>query len=306
MKSNSYVGLSNTTIKPGYIYVLIHPSDPNLYKIGKTVQDPLKRLAQHNNNHNEYAGQLVKETGQKWEIKTYIEVLDPTLAESAFWGATPFVDIPFLGGIEIQKMEWEDVQNGLDAAKKVGIRSLPQKKYIPDHVYAYTKWMKNRLRGRDITLMDYVKSKCSGKARFKCCNGHEWKTWVRYVAYGEGCPTCKVGERSAEEMLDLLNLAHLELLINPNKPGFIKISLRYLVEPKNIENFGVDEGWVTHRYRDVEEDPELAEVIIWELLGVPKPINGEPIKMALDKAEGAFRQLIDRLREKIALLEKEK
>lgn len=58
-------------IKPGYIYVLTHPSDPNLYKIGVTVLEPTKRLSQHNSDFSRAAGRVVKETGQKWELKEY-------------------------------------------------------------------------------------------------------------------------------------------------------------------------------------------------------------------------------------------
>ena len=51
-------------MKSGYLYVLVHPSDPDLYKIGVTILHPEKRLAQHNRHYEEYAGQIVKETGQ--------------------------------------------------------------------------------------------------------------------------------------------------------------------------------------------------------------------------------------------------
>ena len=76
-------------MKSGYLYVLVHPSDPDLYKIGVTILHPEKRLAQHNSQFDKYAGQVVKETGQKWEIKKFIAVPDPYWAEKVFWGATP-------------------------------------------------------------------------------------------------------------------------------------------------------------------------------------------------------------------------
>ena len=91
-------------MKSGYLYVLVHPSDPDLYKIGQTTCHPEKRLAQHNSNYKEYTGQIVKETGQKWELKTYIAVPDPYWAESVFWDATPLAVIPFRRGIEVEKM----------------------------------------------------------------------------------------------------------------------------------------------------------------------------------------------------------
>ena len=81
--------------RAGYLYVLVHPSDPNLYKVGVTVLDPKKRLAQHNSQLDKAAGRIVQETGQKWEIKKVMEVPDVYWAESAFWGVMPFVDFPF-------------------------------------------------------------------------------------------------------------------------------------------------------------------------------------------------------------------
>lgn len=90
-------------MKPGYLYILVHPSDTDLYKVGVTILHPKERLAQHNRNHEEYAGRIVKETGQEWELKTYIAVPDPYWAEKAFWGATHFPEIPFRRGIEVEK-----------------------------------------------------------------------------------------------------------------------------------------------------------------------------------------------------------
>src|SRR5688572_31215216 len=182
-------------MKSGYLYVLVHPSDPDLYKIGVTILHPEKRLAQHN-RHYEYAGQIVKETGQKWELKTYIAVPDPYLAERAFWGATPFGDIPYRRGVEVEKMEWKLVQAGLDAAKKAGVRRPPA---LPDHVHALTAWMNKRLAGRGITLVGHVRSKY-GKSTFQCSNGHEWRTVPNGVAEGEGCPQCGIGEKDPEEI----------------------------------------------------------------------------------------------------------
>jgi hypothetical protein len=52
-------------MKSGHLYVLTHPSNPKLYKIGVTIKHPKERLNEHNQNYEEYAGQIVKETGQK-------------------------------------------------------------------------------------------------------------------------------------------------------------------------------------------------------------------------------------------------
>lgn len=286
-------------MKPGYLYVLVHPSDPNLYKIGQTIRDPEKRLVEHNTNYEEYTGQIVKQTGQKWEIKTYIAVPDPSFAEKVFWGATPLANIPYLGGIEVQKMEWEWVQAGLEAAKKVGVRPPP--KPFPDHVYAYTAWMKKRLEGRDITLVGHVTSR-SGKSIFRCSNSHEWRTRSIFVAEGEGCPQCGIGERKLEEIWQAAKLGYLCLLIHPDRPGVIKIGLTYTTLEQCFEGniFG---DWEVHRYRFVEE-PVLAESLIWELLGIPRPHDHEPVNMDLSIAEQAFRDLVYQMHHEISLTEK--
>lgn len=291
-------------MKPGYLYVLTHPSESNLYKIGQTTQEPLKRLAQHNSNYDKYAGKIVKETGQKWLLKTYIEVPDPYWAESVFWGSTPLADIPFLGGIEIQHMEWEWVVRGLEAAKRAGKR--PHETPLNDWVYSYTKLMRQRLIGRDINLVGYVESWVSGTATFKCCNNHEWKTRVQFVAEGAGCPECGAGEKSPEEMSQIKNLAFLFLLTKPDNPGFgpIKTILSYGSRDEFYEKYS-DSNWVVHRSRYVEEGPELSEPIFWELLGLPKPKQGAEVEVDIKVAEYAFRNVIYRLRQRIAAVEKE-
>ena len=287
-------------MKSGYLYVLVHPSDPDLYKIGVTTQHPEKRLAAHNSKNEEYTGQVVKKTGQKWIIKTYIAVPDTYWAENVFWGATGFADLPYRRGIEIEKMEWALVQKALDAATKAGVRPP---KPVPDWVYTYTARMKKRLEGRDIKLVGYVQS-MAGKATFQCSNGHEWRTIPDLVANGAGCPQCGIGEKDQEEIRQTIKAGYLCLLINPNKPGFIKIGLTYSTPEQGFEEI-TWEGWEVHRFRYVEE-PALAESIIWELLGIPLPHDREPISIDLKIAEQAFRDLIYRVQQEIASAEKKK
>ncbi len=289
------------TMKAGYLYVLVHPSDPNLYKIGVTILRPEKRVDQHNRHHEKHAGQIVKETGQKWELNTYIAVPDPYWAEKAFWGATHFSVIPYLGGIEVQRMKWQLVQKGLEAAKKAGLR--PPERPLPDHVYAYTAWMNKRLAGRGITLVGHVRSKF-GKSDFQCSNGHEWRTVPNRVAEGEGCPQCGIGEKDPVEIAQAIRPAFLCLLIHPDKPGVIRIELAYS-DPRRCSEENVVDGWELHRYRYCEE-PVLAEALIWELLGYPRPNSREPISMELSRAEQAFRELIGRMQHEIAQVEKSK
>ncbi len=287
-------------MKPGYIYVLVHPSDPLLVKVGQTTLNPEKRLAQHNSKNEEYTGQVVKETGQKWELKKYIAVPDPSWAEKAFWASVPSSVFPYRFGIEVDKMEWEVVQNGLEAAKKAGMRPPPT---LPDWVYAYTAWMNKRLEGRDITLIGRVTSR-SGKAVFRCINGHEWRTNSKYVAEGEGCPHCGIGYREPEEIWQVAKLGYICLLIHPDKPGIIKIGLTYNTLEQCFER-NVWKDWEVHQYRFVE-DPALAERLIWELLGNPSLENREELKVDLSVAEQAFRGLIYQMHREIAFAEKKK
>src|SRR5258706_8101662 len=133
-------------MKSGYLYVLVHPSDPDLYKVGQTTRLHQERLVEHNSNYSKHAGRIVKETGQKWELKTYIAVPDPNWAETVFWGATGLADIPFREGIEVARMEWKLVQAGLKAAKKAGVRPPP--KPLPGYVYPYRALSKKQLEGR--------------------------------------------------------------------------------------------------------------------------------------------------------------
>jgi hypothetical protein len=206
-------------MKSGYLYVLVHPSDPDLYKVGQTTRRPEKRLIEHNSNYAEYAGQIVKETGQKWELKTYIAVPDPNWAETVFWGATGLAVLPFRGGIEVERMEWKVVQAGLEAAKKAGVRP-PEP--MPDWVYAYTASMRKRLEGRGIILIGHVKSMVSERNNFQCSNGHEWRTIPNNVAEGEGCPQCGMGQRTPEEIRQAVKSGVLCLLIHPDNPGLLK------------------------------------------------------------------------------------
>jgi hypothetical protein len=289
-------------MKSGYIYVLVHPSDLDLYKIGITTREPEHRLREHNSNYQEYTGQTVKETGQKWELKEFHAVPDPYWAESVFWGTTPFANIPYRYGIEIERMSWDHVQRGLVAARKAGVRPGPGP--LPDHVYAYTASIRKRLEGRGITLLGYVRSIVSGKANFRCINGHEWRTTPMQVGEGQGCPECGMGEQDPEEIRQKIKAGVICLLTHPDMPGFVKIGLSYDTLEKVCREWPWSD-WQMHRYRNIEE-VALAESLIWDLLGEPVPHGREPIKKDLNEAEVAFRKLIYAMREKIALAEKAK
>lgn len=288
-------------IKPGYLYFLTHPSDPTLVKIGQTTLRPEKRLAQHNSNHEEYAGRIVKETGQKWALKSYIEVADPVYAEAVFWEILCPGPFKCPDGIEVMRIaDLERVHYALGVAKQAGLRR-PQKLF-PDWVYAYTAWMKKRLDGRDITLVGYVKSMVSGTATFRCGNGHEWRTRALHVAEGSGCPECGIGNRTLEEIWRSANLGYLCLLTHSEKPKLIKIMLSY--SSTTLEQCEGDawKGWQIDRHRFVE-DPVMAEALIWKLLGRPKPDDFEPVEVDLRIARQAFRDLMHEMYRQIASAE---
>jgi hypothetical protein len=179
-------------MKSGYLYVLVHPSDPDLYKIGVTILRPEKRLAQHNSQYEKYAGQIVKETGQKWELKTYIAVPDPYLAEKVFWGATWVSDIPFRGGVEIFKMDWKTVQTGLDAAKKAGVRPPRQNPPARSRHHELTL---AQLEGTGITIVGRYRGIVRG-TDFRCERGHEFTESAGVVANRKACPLCGPDYRS--------------------------------------------------------------------------------------------------------------
>lgn len=286
-------------MKSGYLYVLVHPSDPKLIKVGITTRNPEHRLAEHNQNYGEYAGQIVKATGQKWQLKEYHAVPDPVWAESVFWSATEFADIPYRRGIEIERMDWSSVESALDAAKNAGIRPGPPP--LPDYVYVNTASIRKRLEGRGITLISHVPS-LHGKANFRCSNGHEWRTTPLHVGEGQGCPECGIGERDPEDIRRRIGAGVICLLAHPEMPGLVRIwSDNGTLEKLRSEKPWGD--WEIHRYRNVD-DVALAESELWDLLGVPPSHGREPLKKPLSEAEDAIRKLIYVMQETIAFEER--
>jgi hypothetical protein len=172
-------------MKPGYLYVLTHPSNPDLYKIGVTVLSPDKRLAQHNRQHDKYAGRIAKATGQDWELRIFVAVPDPYWAERAFWGATHFPDVPYRCGVELELMEWSLVQKGLDAARNAGVRPGP----LRTPAVRNSDWMQKQLEGTGITMLCRYAGLVRGM-EFQCSNGHIFKESAGLVANRKSCPCC--------------------------------------------------------------------------------------------------------------------
>jgi hypothetical protein len=286
--------------RSGYIYVLVHPSAPDLYKIGVTTRKPSRRLAEHNTNYDAYAGRIVKETGQKWELKEFHAVPDVYWAESAFWGTTHFPLIPYRFGVEVEKMTCDMVERGLGAAKAAGIRPKrrePQSEDMPNWVNFYTASVRKRLEGRRIKLLGQVRSIVSGRSDFLCENGHKWRTRPILVAEGEGCPDCGLGEDDPEEIKRRIGAGTVCLLKNPEKPGFVGVGV---IRGGSDDDVWGD--WVDHRYRKVE-NVTFAESVLWDLLGRPLPHDRKPIKMDLKKAEEFFRNLTSEIHERVTLIE---
>ena len=174
--------------KPGFIYVLTHPSDPDLYRIGITTQKPKQRLAQHNSDYTKYAGRIVKDTGQKWVLKECHAVPDPYFAEAAFWNATYVVDFPFRRGIEVESMPWKEVQRGLDAAKKAGTRPPPRP---PTRLVRNREWMIKQLAGTGLTMIGPYRGLIT-RVKFRCDRGHEFERSAGVIAYNPLCPMCRL------------------------------------------------------------------------------------------------------------------
>ena len=173
--------------RSGYLYVLVHPSHPDLYKIGVTILHPEKRLAQHNSQLDKHAGRIVRETGLKWELKTYIAVPDPFWAESAFWGATQVSVMPFRRGIEVERIPWKEVQAGLDAAKKAGVRP-PQP---PPRLVKGRAWVNAQLEGTGITLTEQHRFRnVEFVSVFQCATGHVFTERAKEVLKRRTCPCC--------------------------------------------------------------------------------------------------------------------
>jgi len=171
--------------EPGFIYVLTHSSRPNEFKIGVTTQKVENRVAQHNSNFSKIAGQIVKETGEKWRLQEYHPVSDIYTAEAAFWGATGIADIPYRNGVEIFPMDEKTLHFGLIAARnsKFVSRKKKKPKYNRD-------WMIRELEGTGISHIGQ-RFNHAQHTYFQCEHGHTFKAIPRMLASNKRCPECK-------------------------------------------------------------------------------------------------------------------
>ena len=172
--------------EPGYLYVLAHPSDPLLVKVGRTIQKPEARLAQHNNDYSKIAGQIVLDTGQEWVLIEVLEVPDPVHAETAFWSAAYWH--PFRGKpkFEVVRMSDEALKKGLHAARKAGIRPpKSSKKRVRNRA-----GMIEQLVGTSLSMIGDYRGLVR-KVEFECSNGHKFTASPGLVANMRYCPFCE-------------------------------------------------------------------------------------------------------------------
>jgi hypothetical protein len=171
-------------MKSGYLYVLEHPSDSNLVKIGHTTRNPKEALAQHNSDYTKLTGQIVKETGRKWRLKECVSVPDPAYAKAVFWETTSLH--AFRGKEDVSRMQQDEVRMCLDVAKKAGTRPPPKPRTSP---VRNREWMIKQLEGTGITMTGHYRGLVTG-VEFQCTKGHVFKRSAGVVAYGKSCPLC--------------------------------------------------------------------------------------------------------------------
>lgn len=183
-------------VKAGYIYILIHPSDKYLIKVGMTTRTPYARLKEHNTQFDKAAGKVVEATGQEWLLKEYFEVVDTYNAESAFFQRSPLTEIPYALGNELLRlddkhMNWDWVNEGLEAARSIGIRRDPSQPPNPKaKPKKGAKWIAAQLEGSGLTP---IKGCGNGitKVSFECPEGHIFKISGYSLVRFPYCPVCE-------------------------------------------------------------------------------------------------------------------
>lgn len=183
----------------GFLYILTHPSNKNLLKIGITRRDPYKRLKEHNNQYDKALGKIVKDTGQLWEMEKYFEVEDVYLAEHVFWKRSPLTELPYSFSnelLDISHLGPQWVEEGLEVALQAGARKNPFIAPVPKQKPKRgTEWIKKQLVGTGIKP---VKGYGNGvvKVWFRCELGHEFKIGAYRLVGGYQpkrrpvCPVC--------------------------------------------------------------------------------------------------------------------
>lgn len=183
-------------IKSGFIYVLTHPSDPSLVKVGVTSRNPQERLKEHNTQFDKAVGKIVANTGQLWVLKESYPVDDIYNAESAFWKRYPYVDIPFQGKEELLQLDnnrftWKWIEDGLEAARLIGVRENVEQPPMPKaKPKRGGEWYEEQLRGSGIYPEKGYGNGVT-KVWFKCKKDHLFKLDARSLCRSLCCPVCE-------------------------------------------------------------------------------------------------------------------
>jgi len=183
-------------VNAGFMYVLIHPSDPYLIKVGITKRKPEVRLKEHNTQFGKAAGKIVEATGQNWVIKYSFAVDDIYNAESVFFHRSPLTEIPYALHEELIKLDdrfinWDWVNQGLELAKLIGIRNDISQAPIPKPKPQKGKqWIEAQLSGSGLKPLKGFGNGIT-KVEFKCPKEHIFKLDGRTLVRFPYCPVCK-------------------------------------------------------------------------------------------------------------------
>lgn len=182
-------------VKQGYIYILKHPSDETLIKVGMTTRNVEQRIKEHNTQLDKAVGKLVKATGQEWVLYDSFPVEDTYNAEAAFWQRPPWTEIPFRGKEELIRLigglDWSWVEEGIEAARSAGVRSDISKPPIPTpSPKTNAESYHEQLSGIGISP---VKGYGNGitKVWFSCANNHFFKLDSKALCRFLACPLCE-------------------------------------------------------------------------------------------------------------------
>lgn len=183
-------------VKVGFLYVLIHPSDQYLIKVGVTTRSPERRLKEHNSQFDTVAGKLVAETGREWVLKEFFPVEDIYYAESTFFHRPPLTEIPYVLSNELLNLDdkylnWNWVKEGLEKAKSVGIRKDPSQPPIPKPIPKKgAEWVASQLKGSGLKPLKGYGNGIT-KVAFECLKGHVFRIGWRNLVRFPYCPVCE-------------------------------------------------------------------------------------------------------------------
>jgi hypothetical protein len=198
-------------VQAGFIYVLTHPSDPNLIKVGMTTRNPHVRLKEHNTQYDKAAGKIVEATGQEWILKKFFTVEDTYKAESTFFHRSPLTEIPYALSDELLKLDdrfitWDWVNEGLEMAKSVGIRRDTSQAPIPKPKPKNgAKWIESQLKDSGLRPLKGFGNGIT-KAAIECPKGHVFKISGRSLVMFPFCPVCE------PEQFDAYTLRRVEFV----------------------------------------------------------------------------------------------